>query len=305
MARRLRTAPMPPSILPVGGTQAALLLLIPHLVARGGRIAVEALTHSVAHKLFAHLGLCNVAISMDDRGLVPAALHNLCKSRGVDAIYINPSLHNPTTSTLSVERLSDIAEIAAKFDVQVIEDDVMGALADEPPATLRSMIPDRHWYISGLGKAVALGLRCSFVVAPDEGRLISLLDGLDGVNFYSPTMFHGYVAERVLAGQLADLLTRATREELAIRHELAADVLSGVDYRADRCGPHLWLPASAEQEARIFRRLDGAGVHATGSASFCLRDDADHPHGIRLSLTSTQDREALSRALLVFRSALG
>ena len=64
-----------------------------------------------------------VSVDMDDDGLLPEDLERKIRQFHPKMIYTNPTFQNPSGRTLSLERRKAVAELAAKYDVLVLEDD--------------------------------------------------------------------------------------------------------------------------------------------------------------------------------------
>ena len=62
------------------------------------------------------------------RGCCPTRSRSACRQSAPRALYTVPTLHNPTTAVMSLERRQRIIEIARQYDVTIIEDDVFGFL---------------------------------------------------------------------------------------------------------------------------------------------------------------------------------
>src|SRR5437899_3153542 len=69
-----------------------------------------------------------VGVAMDEEGILPDALRAACKAHKPKAVYLIPTLHNPTTATLGPERRKIIADIIRKNGIFLIEDDAYGLL---------------------------------------------------------------------------------------------------------------------------------------------------------------------------------
>jgi DNA-binding transcriptional MocR family regulator len=103
---------------------------------------------------------------MDRGGMRPDALNAACERWRPRAVFLVPSLHNPTAITLAEERRQALVTILRRHNVLIIEDDVYRPLLDEELPSFASLEPELTIYISGLSKCVAPGLRLGFVVAP-------------------------------------------------------------------------------------------------------------------------------------------
>ena len=82
------------------------------------------------------------------------------------AIYCVPTIHNPTTATLSAARRQALAELAARHGVPIVEDDAYGALPSQPLPAVTSLAEGAGYYVGTLSKCLSPGLRTAFVVAP-------------------------------------------------------------------------------------------------------------------------------------------
>jgi DNA-binding transcriptional MocR family regulator len=57
--------------------------------------------------------------------MVPDRIEALCNQKSVRAIYMNPTLHNPTSIIYSENRKREIASLAKKYDFLILEDDIL------------------------------------------------------------------------------------------------------------------------------------------------------------------------------------
>ncbi|MFX8653073.1 aminotransferase class I/II-fold pyridoxal phosphate-dependent enzyme, partial [Acinetobacter baumannii] len=73
-------------------------------------------------------------ISVDARGMVPAALDEVARRKDARLVVLQPTVHNPTAAQMDLERRREIVAVARAHDLTLIEDDVYGQLpADRPP----------------------------------------------------------------------------------------------------------------------------------------------------------------------------
>lgn len=119
------------------------------------------------------------ALSPSGTGLMPLPVHEnappLDPSTLVDhqkrckLIYVTPNFHNPTGLTMSLERRRQLADIALKHSIPLIEDDVFGALryegAAQPP--LQSLCPRMVIHVGSFSKMLNPSLRLGWMVAPE------------------------------------------------------------------------------------------------------------------------------------------
>jgi DNA-binding transcriptional MocR family regulator len=82
-------------------------------------------------------------------------------------LYLNPTLNNSSTATMSMERREAVTQIARRYGVPIIEDDAYGRLPIQRPPTLASIAPGLTFYITGFAKCLDAGLRIAFIAAPN------------------------------------------------------------------------------------------------------------------------------------------
>src|SRR5256885_15818839 len=69
-------------------------------------------------------------------------------------VYLTPTLQNPTAITLAEDRRQEIASIAKRCHVRIVEDDPYWLLADAPPPPIARFAPEQVYYISTLSKCL-------------------------------------------------------------------------------------------------------------------------------------------------------
>src|SRR5260221_3337210 len=150
------------------GAQHAMVVALTALAHPGDTIACEQLTYAGIKSVTRLLHLRVKPIAMDPEGIRPDAFDAACRETDLRALYICPTLQNPTGVTLSLERRRAIVAIAARHDVRLIEDDVYGFLTPDAPPPLVALAPERVLYVNGTSKCLAPGLRVAFLVAPPD-----------------------------------------------------------------------------------------------------------------------------------------
>ncbi|MCZ8521838.1 MULTISPECIES: aminotransferase-like domain-containing protein [Paenibacillus] len=85
-------------------------------------------------------------------------------------MYVIPSGHNPLSYTLSREKRQRLAELAAQYEVPLIEDDPYGFLAYEDAGipAIKSFESEWVFYIGSFSKILAPGLRLGWIIASEE-----------------------------------------------------------------------------------------------------------------------------------------
>jgi DNA-binding transcriptional MocR family regulator len=284
------------------GAHAALLGILGIVAKAGDVILSESLTYPGTRSIAAQLGLRLVGLPMDDEGLDADAFADACKRLAPRALYLNPTLLNPTTHTISSPRRNAIVAIARRFGVPIIEDDPYGFLPTKGPPPFAALAPELTWHVAGLAKCLGAGLRIAYVVVPDarSGWLFATSVRTATV-MASPVTIA--LATRWIVDGTADALLAAARKESIERQKLAFAILPARSFRADPVGFHLWvtLPESWTRSAFVgHMRSTGIGV----VASDAFTTGGVPPEAVRVCLGGPADRSAVGGALHFMAHAL-
>jgi DNA-binding transcriptional MocR family regulator len=276
------------------GSQHALTVLLLTLLEPGDAVMAESLTYPAFRALAGMLRLRLRGVEMDEEGITPGAFRAAC-GEGCRVLYTVPTYQNPTAAVMGEPRRREIAAIAREHGVAIIEDDVYGVMASDSPPPLSALAPELGWFVSGMSKAVAPGLRIAYLLAPDAASADRMGAAVGLTTWMAPPLMADVAAAWISDGTAARLLDVARRESAA-RQKLAARVLGGHVFRAAPESYHLWLPlpppwSAADLVARARQRgiaLAPADMFAVGAAV---------PAAVRLSLSGPRDLRELERAL--------
>jgi len=284
------------------GAHPALLGILGVLAKAGDVFLSESLTYPGARSIAAQLGLLHVGIPMDDEGINAGAFADACQRLAPRALYLNPTLLNPTTHTILQSRRLEIIDIARRFGVAIVEDDPYGFLPVDGPAPFAALAPDITWHVAGLAKCLGAGLRIAYVVAPDvrSGWLFASSVRTATV-MASPVTIA--LATRWITDGTADALLAAVRRESVERQRLATAILPRNTYRADPLGFHLWLSLPEPWTRSAFvGHTRSTGVSVVASDAFVT--DGAPPEAVRVCLGGPADRSAVRSALEFMAHAL-
>ncbi|MET0503902.1 MAG: PLP-dependent aminotransferase family protein [Luteibacter sp.] len=240
-------------------------------------------------------GRC-IDVAMDAHGMLPDALEAAAKRSRSTVVYLQPTLHNPTTITMPLQRRIDIADVVERLGLWIIEGDVYSHLVHRTGAKLPSftaMLPRRTLHAGGIGKLLGPGLRVGWlrVTGPDilDSTVAIIREELDGLPGLLPALVAGWMED----GTALDLL-RELQTAMSERGRLARRVV-GTDLVTNGSGMHAWLPTP---EARALRkRLTAAGVRVGDPAGYI--GSTKQPKGIRLCLGAEEDPGRLEAALRI------
>jgi DNA-binding transcriptional MocR family regulator len=290
------------------GIHSVLLALVSLLVKPGQGLCVESMVYPGMKAIAAQLGVQLQPLAMDQDGLVPQAFEAACKSIPVAALYLCPNLHNPTTATLPIHRREQIADIALRFSIPIIEDDAYGMLPAATPPALADFAPDLSYYIGGMSKWLGAGLRTAYVLARGPAAAQRLAGALRATTVMASPLTSALVAHWIERGLAAEVLA-AVRAECGWRSWLIRDRLGTCGVRTQPNGFHAWLPLAANADDGRYlaietaARLRDLGVAAVAGSVFST--DQQPPEGLRLCLGGDLTRDDCGRALQAVVDAVG
>jgi DNA-binding transcriptional MocR family regulator len=285
----------------VGGAQTALYAIVRILAQPGDAICVPDLTYPGLRAIAERLKVRLVPVVMDGEGIEPAALEEACQRERPKAVYCVPTIHNPTTATMSAKRREILAEVARRSGIAIIEDDAYSALLRQAPTPIAALAPDITWYIATLSKCVTPALRTAYVVTPGLADTMRLAAEIRAMALMMPPLMAALASKWILDGTL-DAITAAIRQESAARQVMARRILRGLEVQAHPEGHHLWLtlPERWHQvDLSLYARQSGLAL--VPSEAFAV---GPAPNAIRVSLGAAQGQVALERGLGLLAAVL-
>nr|WP_298686489.1 PLP-dependent aminotransferase family protein [uncultured Dongia sp.] len=289
-------------LLIAGGTQAALTAILTSYAKPGDHILTEELTYPGLRAAAEHLGLWLEGVAMDHEGMLPSALEAACATGRARLLYCVPTLHNPTTATMSEQRRHEIIAIARHHNLTIIEDDAYGPLVRKAPPAIAALAPDLTIYLGGLAKVLNPALRVTYVVAPDARTADRLTSALRATSLMPPPLMLALATHWIVEG-IATRLLNDLRQEAIARQRLATARLPRADIRTAPEAYHIWLKLPlAWPRAAFVAHLQRQGVAVVPSDAFAVTDTP--PEAVRLCLGAAADRASLDLALTTVVTAI-
>jgi DNA-binding transcriptional MocR family regulator len=239
---------------------------------------------------------------MDSEGIEPDALARACVRLRPKALYLNPTLRNPTTLTVPASRRGEIAAIARRHGLPIVEDDAYGFIPQHGPAPFAAIAPDITWHIAGLAKCIGAGVRAAYVVAPDARTGWPFAAAVRAANVMA-SPFTLALATRWIEDGTADQILRFIRAETAARQAMANEILPPRSFKADRLSFNIWaaLPPGWTRSA-FTGHMRSTGIGVVASDAFTA--GGDPPEAVRVCLGGPTPRAGLRHALEYMAHAL-
>jgi DNA-binding transcriptional MocR family regulator len=276
------------------GAQAAIAALILALTKPGDVILAEPSSYPGLRAAATQFGRQIIAVEADNHGMVPEMLEQACRQHKPALVYLNPTLQNPTAITIPERRRKELASIAKRFNVRLVEDDPYWLLADTPPPPIATFAPEQVYYISTLSKCLTPGLRVAFVLIRDPHERERFLVALRSFALMAAPLTAALATQWILDGS-AGRLMEGVRNEARLRHRMALDILAG-RYSGAGDGLHVWIELPAYwNSSQLARAADGEGIAVTPAEAFATGNVS--VNAIRISLGSIKDRGRLQAGL--------
>ena len=265
------------------GAQQALAIAF-GLLAKDRMIVTEAFTYPGAIAIMSDSDYQSVGISTDREGMLPGELERVLSLEGgatPKVIYVTPTMHNPTTSTMTLTRREAIVAVCRHHDAWIIEDDVyaLSAAADVP--ALVNLAPERTFYINSLSKTLSPGLRLGALLVP-QPFVVKAEAAIRTSGLFASPLACAVMGEWLASG-IAHSIRASVREEAKRRRSLAFSILGELVESPSRDGFHLWLPMKRSTADQVALAAGALGIHVTPPAAVAV-DTRAEASGIRLCL---------------------
>lgn len=260
LAREEGLAVERPQIMLSGGSAQALDHICTLLTRPGDIVLVEAPTYHETLQLFRDHGLRPLQVDTDDGGLQLDALAGRLAElaqRGERArlLYVIPNFQNPSGITLAANRRQPLWELAERYDLLVVEDDVYRDLAYQgqvPPSLYawdqrrpEGSGPGRTLRIGSFSKILAPALRLGWLLGPPGvierlvGSGLRAMSG--GVNPLVSNILAEYCSQGLLEPHIEGLRALYSERRDAMLDSLALHMPPGTSWTRPGGGFFVWL----------------------------------------------------------------
>ncbi len=287
-------------ILVTNGAAHSIFLALSCIIRSGDVVLCENLTDHGIIGLSNILGFSLKGLPTDAEGILPDALEAACAVGSVRALVLIPTLNNPTSHVAGAERRRAIAEIAQRYGIFVIEDEVYRPMIEDDLPSITELLPDLGFFATSFTKTVLTGLRVGYLVVPPAYsiRAASILR----VSSWSGTYLTAEIATRWVENGTAQELLAIQRDEARSRQGIAAEILGDHFASSHPLSLCAWLKVPQHwTEDGLVRSLANQNVAVTPSEPFIA--GPGHGGGIRICLGGRMSHATLRKALTTVRQA--
>ncbi|MFT7593895.1 MAG: DNA-binding transcriptional MocR family regulator [Paracoccaceae bacterium] len=285
----------PENIIMTNGVTHGMTAALSALTRPGDIVLCDTITHHLLVSACAYLGLQLVGLEIDEFGIVPDALEKACSELRPKVLYLLPSLTNPNVHMMPEDRRRQLADVARKYKLFIVENDAFGPVAEDRPPPVSAIVPELSIYLTTFTKCTMSGLRAGYLVAPEF--LFPALTGRLIVFGWMATPLMCEIATRWVLDGTAEELALWQRKKLRDRYEIARTELAGFDWRGHPSALHLWLKLPSEWDsASLVAHARQLNIAVSPETPF-LAPQSNPQNAVRISVASIQDPERFRQAL--------
>ena len=242
-----------------------------------------------------------IGIECDDEGPIPDALERAVREQGAQLFCTESEVNNPSLRTTSYRRRREIAALAQRLELHVIDDDCY-AIGEHRAESYHSLMPDFGWYVSSLSKTMTPALRIGYVVAP-RNRVQDLVRSAAFSHFGLSRPLVQIATSFVSDPRMLSVAAKV-RAEISDLVRLAVNHLGGHDVVWNEDVPFLWIRLPQGWRASAFTHAaENQGVIVRSAEGFAMRD-ARAPHAIRVSVNGLVDKARFEAGIVQLRKLL-
>ena len=298
----------PDEILVTTGSQQAIDLIARIFLEPGDTVVVEEPSYFGALNVFRQAQARLLGVPIDGHGMRTDVLESLLQRHRPKFIYTLPTYQNPSGAVLTLERRQQLLELAYRFRVPVVEDDIYHDFSydGEPPATLKAL-DDAGFviHVSSFSKVLSPGLRIGWVAAP-RPLFHQLVLAKQLSDLHAPTLSQ-LLIERLLTSGEFFRHVRSLREAYARRRDAMAEALGaeapeGVSWTKPAGGFYFWCRLPDVPQAALLARAGEEQVSYLPGVFCFVHEPAEHR--VRLSYShcpADQIHEGVARLMRAVR----
>ncbi|WP_138467009.1 PLP-dependent aminotransferase family protein [Poseidonocella sp. HB161398] len=259
---RLGMAADPDGLVLTSGALHAISVAVTAATGGRGTLLTEAQSYPGVIELARHRGLALAGVATDAEGMLPGALARaLAGAVPPVAVYVTPTMQNPTTATMGRQRREEIVAVIRAAGAWLIEDDVYTLEADPALPPLSMLAPDCSYYANSMSKTLTPTLRLGALVAP-EGRMAAVQSALAASGAMVSPLSCAVLEQWMMDGT-AEAVSGAVQAEAAARTEMARAHLAAAMQPRGRLGYHVWLPMPKAEARQIALAARSLGLELT------------------------------------------
>jgi len=293
----------PENIMLTAGAHIGIFLILSFQNLQTMPILTSAVTYGGMRNLKSINDRPMIEVEHDAEGMVPASLEAACRRGMGKMLFIQTAVHNPLSVVTPPHRREEIAAIARRYDLIVIEDNAALVAPPDDGPTVAELAPERTFLISSTSKSLTPSAPLGIVLGP-PGWVNQLVTSMRMHHFY-PSVLNYALVEWILKENIAKDIWADNADVVTRRGKIASSIIGPELFRPGPLSHNGWLslpdgwhPDSFTVAARQ------AGIEVGASREFTIEGARHAQEGIRIALTGPQTDEELTRNLKILKGLL-
>jgi DNA-binding transcriptional MocR family regulator len=281
----------PDSLTVVDGALDGLSRIIAVLVSFGDRVIVESPGFPPLLDILERVGAEIIPIGLDEQGPLVSELADALVRDPV-AAFLQPRAHNPTGTSMSQLRASEIAALLGRSACWIIEDDHSGDISTAPDVSIGQYRPDKTVHIRSFSKSHGPDLRLAAIGGASAVIEPLIRDRMLGPGWSSRLLQH--ILVELLTSDDSVSAVEHARNQYSLRSTHIREALldSGLD-PSPGDGINLFIPV--EDEQRVLINLAAEGIRVAPGRPFFI-GKVQSP-GIRVTISALESNPDKIRKL--------
>jgi len=288
--------PDPQELIILSGASQGIELMTKAFIEKGDVVLTESPTFLGALQTFYLYQARVEGVPMDEEGMDMNALEDKIKASHPKFIYTIPTFQNPTGRTMPEARRKEMAALAARYGVMILEDDPYNLLRyrGTPQKSIQSF--DKEGCVLRLmsfSKTVSPGLRVGAAYGPRE--IIHKFNlGKQGQDLHTSNLSQRLVSEYIRRGWFEEGVAHNCslyKDKLALMHKLCEEYFPQGSLITDPDGGmFLWveLPEKLDAEALFPLAVERKVAYVPGTHFY---PDLSHKNTLRLNYTMASEEQ--------------
>ncbi|TPE61930.1 GntR family transcriptional regulator [Sandaracinobacter neustonicus] len=291
-----RTMPtQPDQIVITPGAQSAIHAICHSVLKPGDVVACGRYAYTGFLRVARQIGVRILPVEIDEEGLVPDSIEQIARAHPLKLLFLTPFNDNPTTATMGITRVDEIARLAELHDFQMLESAPYGGLNGFRSPAVSARVPTRSWYVLTIAKSFTPALRVGFLRAPSVQAAFGVISAMQQNAAMASPLDVALDTQWLLDGTLMQM-GAALAAESTERQLIAREILGDGIFRSCPAGYHLWIPRpdADSQNAASLALL--AGLPVVPATIFAV-EPTGREQSLRISLGGARSRDKLAADL--------
>ncbi len=305
------TASTKDNVLITSGAQQAIELIARAFIEPGDYILTENPTYLGALQAFNYYKAQYTSAEMDNEGMIIDQVEQKIKEHNPKLIYTVSNFQNPTGITMSFERRKQLVELAARYNVPIIDDNPYGDIRfeGEHVPTLKSISGDEVIALRTFSKIISPGIRIGWMNSPSDilphiEKVKQCTDLHSGT--FSQYMIYEFLSQGMLEPHLKVISADYKNKRDVMLLAMKTYFPDGVSWTEPEGGLFLWveLPKHMSAKELLPKAIDLKVAYVYGQPFF---PSGDGENTLRLNYcnaTPENIEEGIKRLAILFKENL-